>query len=155
MAQMNPQALERFMEKVAFVPESGCWVWMAHVDSRGYGWFTPDGRGTQERAHRLSAMHFLGADVYRKEHVLHKCDVPACVNPAHLYVGSHHDNMRDAVNRDRFLSGKRAPWSKVNGHTEIERGIQKMAESGNSQAAIARAFGVSQATISRTLSRLN
>ena len=69
-----------------------CWIWMGARSKAGYGNFRICGK--IERSHRVSAiMHELSLGV--SDHVLHKCDNPACVNPDHLWIGNHQDNMAD------------------------------------------------------------
>lgn len=113
---------ERFEQKVMRDPNSGCWLWEGNVNNTGYGTFNPVGRGGKTlKAHRFSYA------TYRTEIppglcVLHKCDVPSCVNPDHLFLGTHTENMRDMAAKGRskrgreapaHLKGERAPWSKL------------------------------------------
>lgn len=86
----------RFLAKV--VPSGSCWLWTASANFRGYGWFRVDGKTV--KSHRMSwAIHH--GPIPRGLYVLHSCDTPACVNPAHLRLGTHQDNMRDKVQRPR------------------------------------------------------
>lgn len=100
---------ERFHAKYVPVPESGCWLWEEGMTatsrpSGGYGLFWPGkelNNGKQIAAHRYSYFLANGYLPSKEEHVMHKCDVPACVNPAHLKLGDHATNMRDRANKNR------------------------------------------------------
>src|SRR5580700_10130404 len=100
------------------VPESGCWLWEGYL-TEGYGRL--DLGGQKWLAHRLSYRIFCG-EIPAGMLVLHKCDVPCCVNPAHLYVGTDADNTRDKVLRGRHARGEThdhwdrgedLPWAKL------------------------------------------
>lgn len=82
--------VERFMSKVE-VPEDGnlCWNWKGST-IKGYGQFWKD--GTNRLAHRVSYEYFNGFPADNM--VIHSCDNPLCVNPAHLRDGTSIDNMR-------------------------------------------------------------
>jgi hypothetical protein len=75
--------------------EDGCWMWTGARKPEGYGVSSFVGRITS--AHRLSYEIFFGPT---KLCVLHKCDVPGCVNPSHLYAGTSRDNTRDFYQRN-------------------------------------------------------
>lgn len=76
-----------------------CVLWPFSRDSRGYGQMRLDGR--TQRAHRVVLALTAGEPPDDAPHALHSCDVPACFNPKHLRWGSHSENMRDMVERDR------------------------------------------------------
>lgn len=80
------------------VTETGCWLWLLAVDKDGYGLITIDGKS--KRVHRLSYEIFKG-DIPEKMLVLHSCDMPSCVNPEHLKIGTHKDNYNDMESRGR------------------------------------------------------
>lgn len=88
--------MDRFWSKV---DKSGdCWEWTACRTRAGYGQFKSDGR--LHRAHRL-AWALTNGPIPEGKHVLHRCDNPGCVNPDHLFLGSHQDNMDDMSNKGR------------------------------------------------------
>ncbi len=94
----TPQDLQRFNTLWIPVPESGCWIWFGGWDKDGYGKAKVNKKHI--RAHRWAWLLFRGeipADVY----VLHRCDVPSCVNPDHLFLGTHTDNMQDRERKGR------------------------------------------------------
>lgn len=100
--------LERFKTKFK-VSYSGCWEWSAGKLSSGYGqffWGRVDGKDKNIKASR-AAWFLLRGSIPDGLMVLHKCDNKACVNPEHLYLGTHADNMRDSVERQRHESGER------------------------------------------------
>ncbi len=87
------------------IAESGCWIWTKSKDSCGYGHTSV--RKRIIKAHRLSwIIHFgpipeLTSGDRGVMQVCHSCDVPACVNPNHLFLGSARDNARDADSKGR------------------------------------------------------
>lgn len=85
------------MEKVYIVPD-GCWEWVAVKNQDGYGNFKF--QGIMVKAHRISYQIFNG-DIYNNLCVLHTCDNPGCVNPAHLYLGTQQDNADDRETKGR------------------------------------------------------
>ena len=86
----------RFWDKVKKV-ENGCWEWQ-NEKVGGYGRIRID--GVKQLAHRVSwIMHFGG--IPKNMHVLHTCDNPSCVNPEHLFIGTHQDNMKDRDKKGR------------------------------------------------------
>ena len=95
---------KRFEEKFIPEPNSGCWLWMASRNPDGYGQFQTGSRALGKRchfaAHRISYELYIG-DIPADVHVLHRCDNPSCVNPAHLWIGNHAKNMRDMGDKGR------------------------------------------------------
>ena len=81
-----------------------CWHWNAGKNHLGYGQFWMDGK--EFASHRVSYYLFNRTNP-RNLFVLHKCDVPSCVNPDHLFLGTQKDNVRDA-----FAKGRRVAWNK-------------------------------------------
>lgn len=98
------ERIQRYLlERVEIKVPSECWRWSKFRNRDGYGWC----RYNKEywRAHKLAYAAFV-EEIPDGMQVLHRCDVPACCNPAHLYLGTHADNMRDKAKRDRVKSKK-------------------------------------------------
>lgn len=75
-----------------------CWLWVGALFKSGYGKFS---RGDRKiRAHRASYELYVGK-IPRGMQVLHRCDNPPCVNPDHLFIGTHMDNMLDMESKGR------------------------------------------------------
>lgn len=93
----------RFNQSYQIDPVTGCWNWTKALDIRGYGVFS-DEFGTI-KAHRFSWQNSFGeipqGDGYHGTCVCHHCDNPACVNPAHLFLGSMQDNVDDMMAKGR------------------------------------------------------
>ena len=85
-------------------PDSDCWIFNGALDTDGYGQVHAGSRkgGTTLRAHRLAWEDANGRLVPTGMRVLHSCDVRACCNPAHLFLGSQQDNVTDMVQKGRF-----------------------------------------------------
>lgn len=109
----------------------------------GYGCIG-DGNGKVGKAHRISWEINVGP-IESGRSVCHSCDNPSCVNPRHLFVGTHAENMHDM--RDK-LRGK-SPRSKLT-DSDVVRAIQLKAE-GWTNTKIAEEFGVKQPAISKAL----
>ena len=84
--------------KVSEEDANGCWIWQQSSDKDGYGKIVVD--GVLKRAHRLSYETFVG-EIPDGLYVLHRCDVRNCVNPQHLFLGTHQDNMDDMNSKGR------------------------------------------------------
>ncbi len=80
------------------VPEAGCWLFEKAVNRQGYGhvaW-----QGGLKRANRASYEMFYGP-IPEGLFVCHRCDVPACINPKHLFLGTNLENMHDMIRKGR------------------------------------------------------
>jgi len=131
-------AIERFNDKYEPVTESGCWIWTGSLYPIGYGYFSSKGT---ERANRAAYMLFVG-DIPEGKIVCHACDVPECVNPDHLFLGTNKDNSRDMVNKNRQAKG-----SKINSCILNEEKVKEIRASNDSKESLAEQYGVSTSTI--------
>ena len=92
----------RFWEKVEVKNENDCWNWLGWK-VRGYGRIKRN--GVKELAHRISySIHF--GHIPERKCVLHTCDNPSCVNPNHLWIGTHQENMTDRGRKGRTKNGR-------------------------------------------------
>jgi len=87
---------ERFWSKVE--KTDNCWIWKGSIDVDGRGRFKLG--GGNRSAHRVSWMLIHG-ELPKGMCVCHRCDNPKCVKPAHLFLGTHLDNMRDMAEKGR------------------------------------------------------
>lgn len=95
--------MDRFWSKVAKAGANDCWPWLGSQQKpMGYGhWTWWDGeRGRSTTAHR-KAWQLTNGPIPEGMMVLHSCDNPPCCNPAHLWLGTHADNMADKVAKGR------------------------------------------------------
>lgn len=154
-------ALTRFWSKVR--KTDGCWLWTGTTIRGGYGMIRFPVRDSIT-AHRASWLIHRG-EIPDGLFVLHKCDNPPCVNPEHLFLGTHQDNMRDMVAKGRHFAHVR-PWAVSRGprpHGQYRKGesvagavltegqvreIRALWETGAwQQRQIARQYGVNFRTV--------
>lgn len=125
----------------------GCWLWTGQCED-GYGRVSWGGR--RERAHRVAWMLANGPFPARK-HVLHRCDNPPCVNPAHLFLGTNADNMADKAAKGREARGEAHGLAKLT--AALISGVFASDAAGESKASIARRLGVGRTTIGHVLAK--
>lgn len=140
----------RFLSKVRVEGEH--WMWVGGKYGRGYGTLSVNGKSMP--AHRVSFMLEHG-EVPDDLYVLHSCDIPACVRPDHLRVGTARENGADASACGRArttvtLHGQQRPNAKLS-----SRMVQAMRrlhhEEGIGSHRLARLFAVAQSTALRAL----
>ncbi len=119
------------------IDQNGCWNWSLQIEPAGYGKSTY--RQKQIRAHVLSWIAYKG-NVPEGFCVCHTCDNRKCVNPDHLFLGTHKQNTRDMVDKDRHTRGSRNACSKLHEDDIIE--IKRLYNSGQmTQREIAMLYG--------------
>lgn len=105
----DEKLIKRFTDKIKINEETGCWEWTAAKHSKkGYGSFgIPPKQGETKwhirKAHQAAWLIFSEEPIGDK-HVLHRCDNPSCVNPAHLWLGTNQHNVDDKMAKGRHKS---------------------------------------------------
>lgn len=108
---MTPRRLKNFWSKVEMIPFHECWEWNAARNEKGYGIFGVHGKKV-DRAHRIS-YRIVKGEISKGMFVCHTCDNPGCVNPAHLFLGTNLDNVRDMIAKKRnILPPAKGGWNK-------------------------------------------
>lgn len=100
---------ERFWSKV--LKTESCWIWQGTTDRRGYGHFAVNSHPV--KAHRF-AYELVTGPIPDGAHLMHSCDNPPCVKPAHLSLGNNSLNMQDSVAKGRHWQTRKTHCK--NGH---------------------------------------
>ncbi len=124
-----------------------CWEWTGGKISTGYG--SCSFQGKVILAHRASYLVHFGA-IPKGLYVCHRCDNPICVNPNHLFLGSHYDNMQDmgrkgrqwCQNPDNVKRGEQVPWSRL-----VSEDIAEILTSDEPHSVLARRLGVTYQSV--------
>lgn len=123
------------------VNEKGCWECTSHyLNNKGYP-------VTKIKGKQVSVARYMfivnRGEITGGLHVRHKCDNPLCINPDHLELGTHADNMRDKVERGRSRKGVLSPNAKLS-----ESDIKDIRENKNlTRKQLSEKYGVSIPTI--------
>jgi len=118
-----------------------CWVWQGGRYPDGYGSYRKRG------AHRMAYELTYGA-IPRGVEVLHRCDNPPCINPEHLFLGTHAENMHDAINKGRMNA--QHPHLTADQVVAIRR---RAATQPFTYSALAQEYGVSKYAIFDVIKR--
>ena len=152
---LTDKCKERFWGKVGTGAPNECWPWKEARHPLGYGVFSMrDDEGTWcvRRAHRVAYVLAYGEPEPGRV-VRHSCDNTSCCNPDHLASGTQAENMRDMHTRGRAALGESHGTAKLT--EDNVRKIRAMAANGMQNKILAMQFGVSAATISRTVKHVN
>lgn len=137
------------------VPWSGCWLWLGYGTKEGYGRIEFAGR--KYLAHRVSYERFVGP-VADGMLVLHRCDIPSCVNPAHLFLGTDLINTLDKLAKGRHAHGpEHSAW--VRGEKQhmaklTDEIVRRIRDDRRAQSAIAAEYGIAQSHVSQIKRRV-
>jgi hypothetical protein len=125
-------------------PVGDCWEWQGQVMANGYGVVFYDGR--KRLAHRVM-YELTHGPVDNGLFCCHRCDNPRCVNPKHIFLGTHKENMADmdSKGRRRAAKGERQHKAKLTDGEVLE--IRRLYAAGVTITEIARRFPVTPASI--------
>ena len=136
----SPSIKMRLKEKTIPITESGCLIWIGAVGKSGYG--TIGHKGRTKKVHRLAYQEYKGV-IPQGMHVLHKCDIPCCVNADHLFLGTNNDNIKDRNTKNRSAKGEKIATSKL-----TESKVREILKDNDIHQNIASKHGVTRSTIS-------
>lgn len=147
--ELPKEIIERFWKGVPLNrPKGSCWIWIGTKWKCGYGRIKF--KGAIRAAHRISwALHFGPVPI--GQFVLHKCDMKACVNPDHLFLGTHQDNMDDMKKKGRQPRSKFFGDSNGASKLTTTMAAEIRGSRGLSQRALAQKYGVTQTAIGAVL----
>jgi len=146
----------RFFSFVADTDNNGCMPWMGSRLKRGYGKYHGPRVPGQNRYPKLLAHRVMweieNGPIPEGMLVCHKCDVPACCNPQHLFLGTQQDNMADMASKGRSMHGEKSPHHKLTEADVLE--IRSLCAVNNqTKSELARRFKVSVRQIDRIVTR--
>ena len=136
-----------------YVQKDGCLVWTGATTAAGYGVLTTSGK--RGYAHRASYEAHV-APIPAGQYVCHTCDNPPCINPDHLFAGTHADNVRDAATKGRIRPpvhrGEAQHKSKLTTR-EVREIRHRYSGGGVTMRALAAEYGVTRAMVGYIIRR--
>lgn len=137
-----PELVERIRARLVVQP-SGCWEWPGASTTKGYGRIAHKKR--LYSPHRVMLETSLGHALPRDIDTCHRCDVPRCCNPAHLFAGTRYDNAIDAVRKGRMSCPP--PKRALSDEQVLE--LRAAYSRGESVRALGRLFGLEKSSAHR------
>lgn len=143
---------ERIFNRIERIPEAGCWIWLGGRLPNGYGSIGSSPYTKESLTHRISwELHF--GKIPDGLNALHRCDVPCCVNPHHLFLGTNQDNVDDKMQKGRFkpMIGVNHGMAILTDEQVLE--IRRRYAAGERQVDLADAFGTDRQRIYQIVHR--
>jgi len=127
------------------ITETGCWIWLDYIYPSGYGVFKPvDG---DRLAHRVSWKIYNGP-IPKGKCVCHKCDINSCVNPSHLFIGTHKDNSEDMTRKKRQAYGEKNGAAKLT-ELDVTRIRKSYSQGGETYRTLGEKYKTAHSNIGR------
>lgn len=168
---LSSEEISKFWASVLVGAETECWIFTGFRNESDYGMFgvSRNGKWQRYRAHRLSYLIASGEDPAEYQ-VIHSCDTPPCVNPAHLRKATNAENVRDMIAKgrnphgdthwarrmpDRVLRGEANGSAKLTaeGVREIRRRWDNRGNEPVSMYRLAKEYGLSNGYVKRLVER--
>ena len=162
--QRTPEQVRQHIQESSTIDDNGCWLWNKHIAPNGYGTMRYAG-GTNTGAHRVSFMVFNGEipDGMVVRHHPTLCNNKRCVNPEHLIVGTHQENIHDKILAGTMNQGESHYRSNLTESDVImmreiyDKHIKGKGSASNKEHSVpklAKMFGVSYQLADRVCRRL-
>lgn len=132
------------------VTEAGCWIWIGASDTRSkrqYGYLPRNMGDPYVLAHREFYRRRYGP-ISPEQYICHRCDVPSCVNPSHLFTATNQENTADKVAKGRQMRWERHNKAKLN-----RSSVESIRSDPRKATELATIFGVTPSTISSVRKR--
>lgn len=145
-------ASERFWKYVSPEPNSGCWLWSGSQDRKGYGQLriTGQGPGSLKYATHVS-LELHDRPVPPGMFACHRCDMPSCVNPDHLFIGSAQENTDDMIRKGRMRPFDYVARGSQNGGSRLHETdipvIRRRLAAGETLRSVGLTYGVTESAI--------
>lgn len=145
----TPKSAEARLIESKVETASGCWQWRSSISDYKQIWIGSRTNGSLRRisVHLLAAILWLGFKEREGLQVLHKCDNRKCFNPAHLFIGTQQDNMRDCLQKGRGNrpAGEGHYASKLS--AAAVRAIRAAKANGERSVVVAQRFGIHESAV--------
>jgi hypothetical protein len=148
LAKYDEKFLRRFWGNIGPIT-SRCWDWIGAKRGMGYGTIrlsADAGECQQLRSNRVAWEVLNGKEIPDGMCVCHCCDNPGCVNPDHLFLGTHANNMADMASKGRSTCGEKHSRA-ILSDSDVLR-IVSLSSGNRSQRSIASEFKVSEQAVS-------
>lgn len=139
---------ERLLNNIEIITESGCWIWMKHLNPDGYGMIRV--KDKMYRAHRASYEIFKDKEIDSTKMICHVCCVKSCINPYHLVEGTAQDNANHEILANRTSLDSRNPNRKLLDKDVLEI-IDKYKNKNYSTKQLGEEYNVTPKSICRIL----